>query len=142
MTPAVLTELPCSTIVARAVEPDQLTNSVPIGVRKSAFIPRMNGKDNDGLSIRQVFPGALEFLRQKLSAPLKQAVTLHVGRAREISAGGYVLRVDSDPRDDDPHHALIRGFPARHAAESREEKAAWNRLAELLAAQARCCLKS
>jgi hypothetical protein len=62
---------------------------------------------------------------------------------REVSADGYSLDVACDPADGDPEHALIVGFPKRYpnAIESPDEKAAWNRLAELLALQARCCLR-
>jgi hypothetical protein len=112
-------------------------------VRKAAFIPRKNGKDNAGLSVTIVRPGVLALLRERLASSTKEAATLHVGRVREVSADGYSLDVAFDPVEGDPQHALIVGFPKRHAAaaESSQEKAVWNRLAELLAGQDRCCLK-
>lgn len=138
-----LPQIPCTEIVARAVDPDQLTNSVPRTVRKAAFIPRKNGKDNAGLSATVVRPGVLGFLRERLASPAKEAITLHVGRVREVSVNGHSLDVTPDPVNGDLQHALIVGFPKRHATstESPQEKAVWNRLAELLAQQARCCLR-
>jgi hypothetical protein len=132
-----LSPLPCAALVARAVNAGDTTSSVPKRVRKSAFIPRKHGQDNDGLSVSLVRPGVLGFLRDRSASSSKEAVTLHVGRVREVSAEGHNLDVTSDPLDDDPHHALIVGFPPRHEAESPTEKAIWNRLAELLAVQAR-----
>jgi hypothetical protein len=61
--------LACQEIVARAVDPDDLTRSVPIRVRKAAFIPRKNGKYNAGLSVTGVRTNTLELLRQNLNAP-------------------------------------------------------------------------
>lgn len=142
MTPTATDEIPCAEIVARAVNPDQLTKTAPRLVRKAAFIPRMNGNDNAGLSVTLVRPGTLGFLRQRLAAPLKEAVTLNVGRVRQVSVDGYDLGVMSDPVESDPYHALIVGFPRRRPDESDQDKAIWNRLAELLAKQARCCLKA
>lgn len=132
--------LPCHEIVARAVDSDQLKNSTPKSVRKSAFIPRAHGQDDAGLSVSVVGLRTLELLRKRLGSPRKEAVTLHVGRVREISVDGYRLDVGRDPMEGDPDHALITGFPRRHPDESASEKATWNRLAELLAQQVRCCL--
>jgi hypothetical protein len=115
---------------------------MPRLVRKAAFIPRAHGQDNAGLSVTVVRPGTLGFLRQRLAAPLKEAITLNVGRVRGISADGYALGVLADPLEGDPNHALIVGFPPRRPDESAKDKATWNRLAELLAKQARCCLKA
>ena len=92
-----LPQIPCTEIVARAVDPDQLTNSVPRTVRKAAFIPRKNGKDNAGLSATVVRPGVLGFLRERLASPAKEAITLHVGRVREVSVNGHSLDVTPDP---------------------------------------------
>jgi len=130
--------LGCQEIIARGAYPDCLRHSVPIRVRKSAFIPRANGQDNDGLSVSVVGNLTLAKLRRFRSDT--EAVTLHVGHVREVSAGGCRLDVAADPIDDDPDYALIVGFPRRHPEESAEEKAVWNRLADLLAQQARCCL--
>lgn len=141
MSPTKPDPLPCREIVARAVDPDQLKNSVPKSVRKNAFIPRAHGQDDAGLSVSVVGPKTLELLRLRTGAPQKEAVTLHVGRVREISVEGYRLDVGRDPIEGDPDHALIIGFPRRHPDESTREKATWNRLAELLAQQARCCLE-
>lgn len=135
-------EVSCTEIAARAVDPDQLTKAMPRLVRKAAFIPRAHGQDNAGLSVTVVRPGTLGFLRQRLAAPLKEAITLNVGRVRGISADGYALGVLADPLEGDPNHALIVGFPPRRPDESAKDKATWNRLAELLAKQARCCLKA
>lgn len=132
----------CEIIVARALNPEDLTKTIPRRVRKSAFIPRKNGNDNAGLSVTILQLDTLERLRRRLRAPRKEAVTLHVGHIREIAADHYRLDVEADPVDDDARHALITGFPARSLHESIEDKATWNRLAELLAAQARCCLLS
>jgi hypothetical protein len=110
MSPTATDEISCAEIAARAVDADRLTKTVPRLVNKGAFIPRLNGKDNAGLSVTLVRPGTLGFLRQRLAAPLKEAVTV--------------------------------GFPPRRPNESLQDKAIWNRLAELLAKQARCCLKA
>ena len=142
MSPTATDDVSCTEIVARAVDPDQLTRAMPRPFRKAAFIPRMNGKDNPGFSVTVVRPGTLGFLRQQLAAPLKEAVTLNVGRVREISADGFALGVLADPVEGDPNHALIMGFPPRRPDESAKDKATWNRLAELLAKQARCCLRA
>lgn len=128
----------CQAIIARGVDPDCLRHSVPIRVRKNAFIPRLNGQDNDGLSVSVVGNSTLARLRR--FRPDREGVTLHVGHVREISADERRLDVAADPIDDDPHHALIVGFPPRHPGESAKEKEVWNRLAELLAQHARCCL--
>ena len=130
----------CQEIVARAVDPDALRNAVPRRVRKSAFIPRANGRDNDGLSVSIVGEGTLARIRR--FRPDTEGVTLHVGHVRDVSANGCRLDVAADPLNDDPSHALIVGFPARHPDESAQEKAVWNRLADLLARRARCCLTS
>lgn len=100
------------------------------------------GQDNDGLSVNVVCANTLEMLRRRLGAPKKEAVTLHVGRVCEISAGVHRLNVKADPVEGDDYHALITGFPPRGLDETSEMKAIWNRLAELLAQQARCCLKA
>jgi hypothetical protein len=142
MSPTATDEISCAEIAARAVDPDRLTKTVPRLVNKGAFIPRLNGKDNAGLSVTLVRPGTLGFLRQRLAAPLKEAVTLNVGRVRQVSVDAYDLRVVADPVESDPYHALIVGFPPRRPNESLQDKAIWNRLAELLAKQARCCLKA
>jgi hypothetical protein len=128
----------CQQIIARAVKPTDLTRSVPRRVRKSAFIPRANGQDNDGLSVSMVGNSTLAKLRR--FRPDREGVTLHVGHVREMSANGCRLDVAADPIDDDPDHALIVGFPQRHPQESPAEKAIWERLADLLAQHARCCL--
>jgi hypothetical protein len=39
----ILESVACQKLVARAVDPDALRRSVPIRVRKSAFIPRVIG---------------------------------------------------------------------------------------------------
>lgn len=124
--------------MARGADPDALTKAVPRRVRKSAFIPRANGQDNDGLSVSRV--GGKTLARLRRLKPDKEGVTLHVGRVREISANGCRLDVEADPIEDDPDHALIVGFPPRHPDESLTEKAIRERLAELLAQNARCCL--
>ncbi len=129
--------LECQKIVVRGVDPDDLKNSGSQCVRKSVFMPRKNGKDNDGLSVTVVRPNVLTFLRQNLDAPEKQAVTLHVGSIREIHMDEYSLDVKSNPVQNDPHHALITGFPPRAPAESAKDKLIWNRFAELLAKHAR-----
>lgn len=81
----------CEEIVARAVDPDALTHSVPRRVRKSAFIPRANGQDDDGLSVSIV--GYSTLARFRRLKPDKEGVTLHVGRIREVSANGCRLDV-------------------------------------------------
>lgn len=44
----------CQGIIARGVDPECLRRSAPVQVRKSAFIPRAKGQDNDGLSVSLV----------------------------------------------------------------------------------------
>jgi len=142
MSPTATDEIPCTEIAARAVDSDLLTKNVPRLVKNGAFMPRKNGKDNAGLSVTLVRPGTLGFLRRRLAAPLKEVVTLNVGRVRQVSVAAYDLSVVADPVEGDPYHALIVGFPPRSPDESLQDKAIWNRLAELLAKQARCCLKA
>ena len=132
----------CEDIIVRAVDQDHLKGlDAAKRVRKSAFIPRKNGNDNDGLSVTRVVGlRTLERLRMRLNAPHKAGVTLHVGSVREIKAGLHWLEVKCDPCEADSEHALIIGFPKRGLNESTEDTATLNQLAELLAEHARCCL--
>ena len=95
--------IPCQEIIARGIDTSDIKNSVPRKVRKSAFIPRANGRDNAGLSVTIVRPNVLQFLRERLGA-MKEAATLHVGQVREISVAQYRLDVANDPVEGDPYH--------------------------------------
>lgn len=103
----ILESVACQKLVARAVDPDALRRSVPIRVRKSAFIPRANGQDNDGLSVTIVGDDTVERLRQRWGAPDKEAVTLHIGHVRQISANGHRLDVTADSIENDADHDLL-----------------------------------
>lgn len=116
--------LACHEIIARGVDPGSITKSAPRRIRKSAFMPRANGQDDDGLSVSMVHGDTLARLRR--SRPHHEGVTLHVGHVRNISAYEYRLDVAADPIDGDPCHALIVGFPPRHLGETAEERAVLN----------------
>jgi hypothetical protein len=79
-----------------------------------AFMPRPNGKDDDGLSVTVVTSrtkqGVLEgatAMAQKFNKVFGIAV-LGVGKVREIDS---CLNVVSAPLEEEPNHALITGVP-------------------------------
>lgn len=96
-----------------------------------AYIPRPNGKDDDGLSVtvvtsktRQgVFDGATA-MAQRFNKVFGIAL-LSVGRVREIDS---CLNVVPSPLKEEPNHALITGVPRLD-----QNKALAERLAGLLA---------
>jgi hypothetical protein len=136
--------LPCSAVVARAVRPEYVKNRPKVS--KSAFIPRNDGSDVDGLSVTVNVSEAAVRLRAKLSAAPIEVVTLHVGRVRNIRLDDVAeLKLDVlfSPEDDDPFHALLTGILASLSKEnklSKEGRRMQERFAEKLAEQARCCL--
>jgi hypothetical protein len=98
-------------------------------IKKSAFKPRSNGEDRDGLSVSISDPAYIDVHRAKYEQP-KRATAIIV--VREILKIG--LGVVADPYDMDPRHALITGIADLTQGEA--EKLEAERTAELLANQA------
>jgi hypothetical protein len=106
-------------------------------INKSAFRPRLNGQDRDGLSVSISDPEYLELHRAKYEQPGKATVSIVVGDVREIGrriGREIVLDVVAAP-DDDPRHALITGIPDLTLGEAQKLDA--ERIAELLAKAAK-----
>lgn len=79
-----------------------------------AYIPRENGKDDDGLSVTVVTSNTEWGVKEGAHAlacrfdKVYGIVILVVGKVREIDCRLDVVR---DPKDDQPNHALITGVP-------------------------------
>jgi hypothetical protein len=103
-------------------------------VKKCAFIPRRNGKDDDGLSVSLRNLENEEDLRARLRQPPpdRTLVGLQPGLVRTIKASEDCAALDviPNPQPNDPHHCLITGIPT---GKGIEDIARANRLAELLA---------
>ena len=76
-------------------------------VKKSAFLPRLNGNDDDGLSVSEVDD------RTQYTAESFLGCFLQVGKVKSIGEPGEVLDVVYDPLPENLHHALIVGIPLR-----------------------------
>ncbi len=119
--------IPNDTLLVRAVRDkdiDRRTHSI----RKSAFLPRRNGKDNDGLSVSQVGSDTFEELRRRVRSDDGAFCELSARSIRSISADDINLDVCPARTDADPFHALIKNVPT---ADERREITI--RLAQLLA---------
>jgi hypothetical protein len=98
-------------------------------IKKEAFIPRRNGKDDDGLSVSQPANDSRERLMVRLSNAAGLFCEFLAGSVRRIEEGTIRLDVCPSPTKVDPYHALIKGVPTSHA-----QAAVATRLAQKLAA--------
>jgi hypothetical protein len=99
-------------------------------VKKDAFIPRRNGRDEDGLSVSQPGGDSREQLKQRLGNPQEWSFcALAAGGIRGIHEQTTDLEVCPSATERDPFHALITGVPT-----SPDQKALATRLAQRLAA--------
>lgn len=95
-------------------------------IRKSAFMPRAQGQDSDGLSVSIENAALTTLHQQRFETTDACAVALLVGAVR-----GLELDVVPDPDPGDPAHALITGIPDRRVCRENLERA--ERFAEQLA---------
>jgi hypothetical protein len=100
-------------------------------IKKAAFIPRRNGKDDDGLSVSEPESDCREALRIRMRNADGLFARILAGQIRAVAEGNVHLEVCPEPTHEDPHHALIIGVPT-----NKSEKALAARLAEILAAAA------
>jgi len=121
------TSIPDRTRMVRGVRASWV-NRLNGRIRKDAFIPRRNGKDDDGLSISQPAQDSREALRQRLSNEEGVFCSFVAGSAREIAEEDVTLDVCPDPTERDPYHSLIKGVPT-----DRNRKLVATRLAQRLA---------
>jgi hypothetical protein len=76
-------------------------------VRKSAFMPRRDGQDRDGLSV-SIEAAELSIVHQaKFESEGHRACQIRVISIRQLQP----LDVVANPDEDDPGHALIIGMP-------------------------------
>ena len=80
-------------------------------IKKGAFIPRRNGKDDDGLSVSQPLSDSSIRLAGRMQSQEGRYCTLKAGDIRAISVGDVTLEVCPDPTERDPFHALIKNVP-------------------------------
>ena len=97
-------------------------------IKKAAFMPRRNGKDDDGLSASQPANDNREALKNRLSNAEGFFCKLSAGGVRLIEEQQTSLEVCPAPTDLDICHVLIIGVPTTH-----EQSPLANRLAEKLA---------
>lgn len=115
-------ELPCGTIVFRALIHEHFVSTAVGNVLPAAFFRRELPQDKNGLSLG-VDTTADDYLKKRFRKPTYGVGTLHVGRVRDI--GLNVVQ-------DGPDHASLTGVPRK--SENRELA---ERTASLLARQAR-----
>ena len=97
-------------------------------VNKRAFIPRRNGKDDDGLSVSQPNGENLEGLKARLGNTSGMFCSLLAGGIRDIKEMDRTLEVCPNPTATDAFHCLILGVPT-----DQESTALATRLAQQLA---------
>lgn len=117
----------CDTLVYRALLRKRWVNPDNNAILPDAYIPRTNGRDDDGLSVvlaqsrltKELIEGA-----KKVAASFKKTygmATLHTGWVRNIDDK---LDVISDPIDGQPFHALLVGIPRRDQSPAETERLA------------------
>jgi hypothetical protein len=121
--------IPDHTLLVRGIRESEINRHTGL-IKKSAFIPRRNGRDDDGLSVSQPGNDSLEQLKTRLCNREGRFCSLLASAIRAIEAESRKLDVCPSPTERDPLHALIKGVPT-----GREEAvlALANRLAERLA---------
>lgn len=117
-------EVPNETNIIRALREDEYRADKTI--RKGAFVPRTNGKDDDGLSVSEPLHDNKAALQVRMQTDSESFCVLSAGCVRGV--GEKALDVCRDRTEQDPYHCLIVGVPA-----TKTEKALANRLAEKLA---------
>jgi len=78
-------------------------------IRKSAFMPRKEGQDRDGLSVSIETAEIAALHRAKFESDGHKACQIPVGSVRELPQLDVIAR----PTAEDPAHALIIGIPDR-----------------------------
>ena len=119
--------LPDPTLLIRGLREKEIDHATG-KIRKGAFIPRRNSKDDDGLSVSQPANDSRASLMVRLSNAEGYFCKMLAVSIRLIEEGPITLEVCPD-RTDDPYHALIIGIPT-----SKDNCAIAIRLAERLAA--------
>jgi hypothetical protein len=97
-------------------------------VNKRAFIPRRNGKDDDGLSVSQPNGENLEWLKARIGNTSGMFCSLFAGGIRGIKETDRTLEVCPNPTEIDAFHSLVLGVPT-----DLESTALATRLAQRLA---------
>ena len=101
--------LPCQTIVVRLVRRrGWIVAEVP---QLAAFLPREDGKDDDGLSVSIVSRTNLLQDAEEASRALNKShgcLSLHVGRVRDCHES---IDVKEAPLESNVKHAVIVGIP-------------------------------
>lgn len=119
--------LPDDTVLIRGIRGREINHQTG-KIKKQAFIPRRNGKDDDGLSVSQSANDTLSKLKVRLNNEDGVFCELAAGEIRLIEEHQAELEVCPDPTGMDPYHALIIGVPVDPAL-----AAIATRLAERLA---------
>ena len=99
-------------------------------VKKSAFIPRRNGNDDDGLSVSQSLSDTDVQLAKRMRPREPHYCSISAGQIRAIEVSALRLEVCPDPTEQDDYHALIKNVPTGSDMESITLSI---RLAQLLA---------
>ena len=104
---AVASQLPNETRLLRGCRLVEIRQSGE--VKHHVFMPRFNGKDRNGLSVSIEDAEYKELHEKKFTSPNHGACSLVIRDVREV----VPLDVVSKPKEEDPTHALIVGFPDR-----------------------------
>jgi hypothetical protein len=126
--------VPNSATVLRRIKRKDILKSG--GIKKAAFLPAANGKDESGLSLSIARPELIHLHRKKFVTEERCAAFLIVETIRAIIVDGVTLHVTWAPETDDPAHSLIVGVPGRHNP-PLEDRMRAERCADLLAQAAR-----
>jgi hypothetical protein len=105
-------------------------NKVTRQVKKSAFIPRRNGNDDDGLSVSQPLSDTDVQLAKRMRPREPYYCSILAGQIRAIEVSALRLEVCPDPTEQDEFHALIKNVPT---GSDMENITLSTRLAQLLA---------
>jgi hypothetical protein len=119
--------IPDSTLLVRSIRGRDI-NRQTRAIKKSAFLPRRNGNDNDGLSVSEARSETVSQLVRRVASKEGIFCSLIAGGVRAISVETITLDVCPDPTETDPYHALIKNIPT--------DQQTWvitERFAELLA---------
>ena len=120
-------KLPDPTFLVRGIRKDEISKQTG-RIKKGAFVPRRNGKDDDGLSVSQPGNDNHEQLMARMENSSGLLCGLVAGNVRTIQEGNVSLEVCPNATERDPLHCLIQGVPT-----NSEASAMANRLAERLA---------
>jgi hypothetical protein len=119
-------DLPDERLIVRNIKPDEAYADGRIN--KRAFIPRKNGKDDNGLSASQPGDDGLDGLKARTRNANGLYAKFSAGQCRSTSACGITLDACPAPREWDPLHVLVTGMPT-----DRQQRLVFERLAELMA---------